>query len=236
MGERRRRNSEQGARGRASSRRNSRTGRRKSGPKSYDVECVRAGGKQNRRRLSDGLRRRSKNSRASVRRLSLERLQPPAFPNPVAKVGGATTPRASARHTGRHRGFGWGTEGGLGAVEEVMGVDEREREQPPPSPGGPDEEEVEEEEEEEDESSHWTPEMVDEAARGVVGGDRTSQLRSGCSGGVCSMIVVIVLCRCHALRIMTELILTFISCEDTAITDRSSVWLPSVLASILSLF
>lgn len=179
MGESRRRNSEQGIGRRGSSRRNSRNSRRKSGPKSYDVECVRAGGKQNRRRLSNGLRRRSKDSRASVRRLSLER-RPPAFPNPIAKVGGATTPRASST-TARHRGFGWGNEqaegGGLGAVEEMICVEEGEKEgkPAPPSPGGP---EVEEEEEEEEEgSSHWTPEMVSEAARGVAGGDRVSQLR-----------------------------------------------------------
>lgn len=145
--------------------------RRLSGPKSHDVDILRRNSKQNRRRLSDGLRRRSKESRASIRRLSLDRAS--ALPNPVIKVGGATTPRA----TPMARGFGW--EGGssdhgdkstsvscIPGGDSLMIVDEGAAPgQAPPSPVGA------------EGSSHWTPEMVMTSAKEIQGGDRASQLR-----------------------------------------------------------
>lgn len=152
--------------------RNSRSSRRKSGPKSYDVENVRAEGRESRRRLSKDLRRTSKGNRvAALRRLSVGRPPLSALPR-MTKLGGATTPRVSSAVTTAVNGtstivvvggIGFGKVGQLQAARENVGNGE-----------------VQQAGLEEVEDPTWTVEMVAEAARGIMSGDHLSQLRSGC--------------------------------------------------------
>lgn len=182
--------------------RQSRSDRRKSGPKSNDVLHTRMEGKEGRRRLSEGRRRLSKNRLSITRRerTSIDRAgYPPTFtkrtmthaetprPKPGEKKGfNAETPRPKS---GEKKGFN-APDDPPTAMDafDTSGVASRakaEEENADEDAGiedvsvGSIEPEVELElEVVKPEDSMWTKEMVEEAARGMLSGDQQSQLRS----------------------------------------------------------
>lgn len=150
--------------------RRSRSNRRKSGPKSADVETSRQGGIEGRRRMSDTHRRNSRN-KAAVRRRERSELRPPLAGGHPG-IGRSSLPARlpPARFSNQTaRASGDAVAGDSVAVAEksdgveAMQQDEQEEKKPT--------------EEEEEEEARWTPEMVAEAARGILGPDRQLQLR-----------------------------------------------------------
>lgn len=147
--------------------------RRKSGPKATDVESMRQDGKAGRRRLSDNHRRTSKGNKAATLRRERTSLRPPLvghpgmgraslparFAPPLAKTK-ASPPAAAAAEPATTRSQ-------RDAVVVAMDEDKEEEEEEK-KPAG---------ETGEGDNPHWTPEMVTEAAKVILGGDRQQQVR-----------------------------------------------------------
>ncbi|CAM9162670.1 unnamed protein product, partial [Laminaria digitata] len=134
--------------------RRSRSNRRKSGPKSVDLETNRQEGKEGRRRMS-GTHRRDSRSKATARRRERSELRPPLGAHPG--IGRASLPaRLSAP------GPGVVAVAPAPAVVVDIEIDEAQKED-----GGGVEamQQDKSEEEEKAEEARWTPEMVEEAAR-----------------------------------------------------------------------
>lgn len=151
--------------------RRSRSDRRKSGPKSVDLETNRQEGKEGRRRMS-GTHRRDSRNKATAKRRERSELRPPLGAHPG--IGRASLPaRLSAP----------------GVVPPAPPADEievdTEIDEVQQADGGgveamqQDKPEGEGEGEKVEEDARWTPEMVEEAARGILGEDRQLQLRCG---------------------------------------------------------
>ncbi|CAN0486302.1 unnamed protein product, partial [Ectocarpus sp. 8 AP-2014] len=149
--------------------------RRKSGPKATDVESMRQDGKAGRRRLSDNHRRTSKDNKAATLRRERSSLRPPMAGHPG--MGRASLPaRFAAPLLAKQRA----TPHAAAAAAEpatarpqqdvatvAMDLDkEEQKEEPKPA-----------EEAGEGDDAHWTPEMVTEAAKVILGGDRQHQIR-----------------------------------------------------------
>ncbi|CAN0342179.1 unnamed protein product, partial [Ectocarpus fasciculatus] len=152
--------------------------RRKSGPKATDVESMRQDGKAGRRRLSDNHRRTSKGNKAATLRRERSSLRPPLVGHPgmgraslparvaaplAAAKKSATPPAAAAAAAAAEPAATSSQQDVVTAV--AMDQEEEEGEKPAGEAGGGDD-------------AHWTPEMVTEAARVILGGDRQHQLRS----------------------------------------------------------
>ncbi|CAB1112625.1 unnamed protein product [Ectocarpus sp. CCAP 1310/34] len=143
--------------------------RRKSGPKATDVESMRQDGKAGRRRLSDNRRRTSKGNKAATLRRERRSLRPPLAGHPgmgraslPARFGAPPAAAAAAAAAEPATAM---SQQDVGVV--VMNLDkERQEEEKKPA-----------EETGEGDDAHWTPEMVTEAAKVILGGDRQDQIR-----------------------------------------------------------
>lgn len=151
--------------------RRSRSNRRKSGPKSVDLETNRQEGKEGRRRMS-GTHRRDSRNKATAKRRERSELRPPLGAHPG--IGRASLPaRLSAPGVVPPAPP-------AGEVEVDIEIDDVQQ-----TDGGgveamqQDKPEGEGEGEKVEEDARWTPEMVEEAARGILGEDRQLQLRCG---------------------------------------------------------
>ncbi len=155
--------------------------RRKSGPKAVDVEFVREDGKAARRRLSDAKRRTSKSSKAAALRRERGQLRPPL--NGLRGIGRASLPArlpqetvapAPAADAAAEAAAATPAGGDAGVVAMEQDKDEGE------GGGGDGENEAGDDARQGgrgDGEGRWTPEMVAEAAKAILGDDRQLQIR-----------------------------------------------------------
>ncbi|CAM9330642.1 unnamed protein product, partial [Ectocarpus sp. 12 AP-2014] len=152
--------------------------RRKSGPKASDVESMRQDGKAGRRRLSDNHKRTSKGNKAATLRRERSSLRPPLvghpgmgraslparFAAPLLAKQRATPPAAAAAAAAEPATARSQQDVAVAAMD--LDKEEHKEEAKPAEEMG------------EGDDAHWTPEMVTEAAKVILGGDRQHQVRS----------------------------------------------------------